>query len=832
MSLSRRQFLGAAVMLGAASRAGGIPVPLRAFAPTPRPGAPSNVDPPLPAGALQRLGSMRFRVDSYIHRLQFAADSSTLVAATRSDIRGWDPATGRIVFSIPYPSGYDLKNGRITNRKTISGVATVDGSNDFVIVQLPFGGGPPEARAGTSIATHESSVFSADGRRVCILSGGRLHMQDGMATRELWSKPFESDNATLHQFCFAASDQLLAHCDLKKLLLYETENGKPRDPLPMPKRGKRSEQGLSSLVASCDGSVLACWAGDEEKELLVWKLPECELIQAIPIKDAGTLEGLSADASTIYMMGEGELLHISVASGKPTGVTDTGPAGVRTLAPDGRLLAVECDESVFLLETATGRISPASADPPGLPHALEFNDENNLVGTLQHYGGWMHWNLHSGTAELIRPVALKDGSPIGLSRDRSIAAIGEENGLRLWRAAEQTNRLLKHEFNQSSPVAAFSADGGTLVAQAEGGLMLWRLPNDKPVKLESNNANHDASGKIVLSADGSLAVVFSLSGNQFSSESLVEAFSTQLGRSLYRFNANNTLGDIKVSPDGAVLAASARHTGNDRWDSDQRMLLVFDLRNGGRLARIESEQPINNFALSPDGRLLAAAVGNSILHIYEIASSGLRLEYTLPGSANALAFSPDASRLAVACTGGPVLIYDARGTRSAQPNRPGDERLATLLTRLGSTDAAEALTALHEAAAWPNDVLPLLAAGIRAVPKPDMQKIRGCIDKLGAPAFVERDRATRELLELGELALPEIRKVLASTTSEEIRSRAESIVNHNGAGSAADLLALRAVEAAEWIGTPSAKTLVTELAAGADGARLTREARAALQRMK
>jgi hypothetical protein len=135
-------------------------------------------------------------------------------------------------------------------------------------------------------------------------------------------------------------------------------------------------------------------------------------------------------------------------------------------------------------------------------------------------------------------------------------------------------------------------------------------------------------------------------------------------------------------------------------------------------------------------------------------------------------------------------------------------------------------------AAWPEETLPLLAKAIPAVASPDSDKLKACLEKLGAPRYADRDKATRDLLELGELAAPAVRAVLAETGSEEVRQRAESILDRAGAPNLTDLKLARTVEAAEWAATPRAKQMLTTWAAGAAGARLTQEAKAALRRMK
>jgi hypothetical protein len=91
----------------------------------------------------------------------------------------------------------------------------------------------------------------------------------------------------------------------------------------------------------------------------------------------------------------------------------------------------------------------------------------------------------------------------------------------------------------------------------------------------------------------------------------------------------------------------------------------------------------------------------------------------------------------------------------------------------------------------------------------------------------------RELEELGELAEAALRKMLAGKPSLEARRRAEELLEKlRGPLPAGERLrSLRAVEVLEHAGTESARELLTRLASGAPEARLTREAKGALQRL-
>lgn len=105
-------------------------------------------------------------------------------------------------------------------------------------------------------------------------------------------------------------------------------------------------------------------------------------------------------------------------------------------------------------------------------------------------------------------------------------------------------------------------------------------------------------------------------------------------------------------------------------------------------------------------------------------------------------------------------------------------------------------------------------------------------EQLGADRYRVREEAAKALRGQGRRVEAELRAALASTTSEEVRTRLESILakvprerNWDEAVQA------RAVAAMELAGTADAKKLLVEWASGAAGACLTTDAKAALGRI-
>src|SRR5262249_48722069 len=128
---------------------------------------------------------------------------------------------------------------------------------------------------------------------------------------------------------------------------------------------------------------------------------------------------------------------------------------------------------------------------------------------------------------------------------------------------------------------------------------------------------------------------------------------------------------------------------------------------------------------------------------------------------------------------------------------------------------------------------PFLREQLRPAPQPDASKIGQWLADLEGRKFSVRDRATRELEKLGDLAVPALQKVLARQPPLETRQRVERLLEKlaGTALSAEQIGVVRALEVLERTGTAEARQVLERLAGGAPGALPTREARAVLDRL-
>jgi hypothetical protein len=290
---------------------------------------------------------------------------------------------------------------------------------------------------------------------------------------------------------------------------------------------------------------------------------------------------------------------------------------------------------------------------------------------------------------------------------------------------------------------------------------------------------------------------------------------------------------VTVSPDGALFAGILAGGGapNDRLKD---RIVLYVARTGkvvrrwgdsGKAARLGE-----HLTFSPDGRLLATSDG-AVTHLWEVATGKeIRSFRGHRGDILSLAFAADGRRLATGSIDTTVLLWDL-----ASPPAGGreDKALATWWNDLADADPVRAYAAVWRLAGVPEKSVPLLRRHLKPVAEDDVEEIRQAVADLDSESFAVRAKASGRLRELGLSAELALRQELEKKVSLEVRRRIEQVLGEirGRPANGESLRLLRALAVLEYAGMSEARRLLRELADGAAGAWLTREARAACARL-
>lgn len=240
-------------------------------------------------------------------------------------------------------------------------------------------------------------------------------------------------------------------------------------------------------------------------------------------------------------------------------------------------------------------------------------------------------------------------------------------------------------------------------------------------------------------------------------------------------------------------------------------------------------------SISRDERSVALwytpADGPPAVGVWEASSGKLRIAFDADGYATATAFSSDNRTLAVLTPTAPLYLFDLRGTLLDLPKRLDRVSVDLLWDQLRGDDARMAFHALRCLAAAPGSAIPFLRRAVPPAVRPPAERVAALVRSLEAPSFQDREAAAKELVKLADLIEGELRAAEQETPSPEVQQRLEKVLTTLLPDSPNSVVRSRIVEVVEWCGTADAKQLLREWAAGAGGASLTKEAKAALARL-
>jgi WD40 repeat protein len=711
--------------------------------------------------APEPIRSYRFR-DSFYTALAISSDSKWVAVGTQASTVGvWDIASGReqVRFRVP---GRALAVAFSSDNSLLA----VGNSTGAIQVRDTVNGGERAAFQHDGRGEILALTFASDGRSLASADGARtIYLWDVVGGKLAQRLPGHKDPLILHDvgLAYAPDGRTLASANAGGIILWDVATGSPRATMVC---GSRAH----FLAVTPDGQTLVS-AGQETQAIRFWDLatgPErhalfgahhAQIRNVVFAPDGRTLATDSFDRTArLWDPRTGRQLHSLEGHGDLM-------FGV-AFSPDGtRVLTAAANESIKVWDVAPGgQVQPIAVAPFGRGwFTSAFGRDGRSVLGWSPYGGLQQVDLPDGKERFHHPTmprALNDveGGPKG-----SVASLQLSNASN----------------------GAFSADGTRFAVAMGLGVTIWDVPTGRELR--------------------HLPAPF-------------PGFQGQATR-------------IAFSPDGRLLIAA---------NGNRSHVYAWEVATGGLATDVKCEELSHAIAVGPDGRTIATAEGrnDSVVRVWDLPTGNERVRFGGLGRAGvqALAISPDGGLLAAALGNTTALVWDlAPHRRPAAAASPlSDEVLQALWRDLGDTDTAKARVAVWALADGAGAAVTLLRDRIRPAVAPPEERLRQLIADLDSPRFAARADAEKELTALADLAAPALSQALAGTPSLEVRQRVEKLLKalEMPVTNAELLRQLRAVEVLEHIGTVEAQQLLRSLAGGAPDTGLTRDARASLERLK
>ena len=802
----------------------------------------------LPAGAVMRLGTLRFRAQSPIQQVLYSHNGQFLLTKSSSDtfVNVWDAATGRAVGRLQPQSSYLSRMVLSPDDKCVA----IGGYDERIsILEVPSG----KLRFHVASAQGSPVAFSPDGRALAVAGkGGEVELW-GMASRERTGalkapprpepagqkKPFVARRNPLC-LVFAPDGQTLAaaHSD-GYVCLWRPETGAVLTGATL--KTEPPSQPLSRLAFGPAGKGLL--AGSHIGRVRFVELPGLE--QRYELALEGTWQA-SADGGLLATVGrDGNLSLYDVATGKLLRKSQApvaqGMASALAFSPDGKVIAIGRSHAVFFCEVATAARLPAEAiGHAAMPSQLVFSPDGKRLVTASS-GEACEWDLAAGQGRMLPAPPARLGSVCyDPATDRSVHVISE--GL-------ETRRISTGEKLLSLPLPAKAATAQRLVRFSSRGSYVLCGEWERSSANASLHLWEAATGKLLARRDDAPAGylgAFTSDERLFFLASSHRAFGL-----LFSFCSTLTLRQVfqLEIPSGAADAARSRFTPGGRLVliPQGRFLRGVDMLLGTEIGAFDATSySISGLDLSPDGRLVAVCSSAHVgakdkgavhLAVWDWMTGGKPWRPpTDPGLCGAVAFSPDSRRLVSAMQDTTTLMWAI--PERAAPAPLSAEEAEAAWKDLGHERALNAYLAQARLARGGDAGVALLRAKLKPVAEtPDLRaQVEAVLKKLDAPDYDVREAATEEARRMGRTALAMLQQAAsAQPTSLELHTRLRVLaaaMDDPRVGDPELRRQIRGVDILEYIASPEARALLSALAQGAPGARLTLEAQAALARAR
>jgi WD40 repeat protein len=414
---------------------------------------------------------------------------------------------------------------------------------------------------------------------------------------------------------------------------------------PTPAKPFAHPDAVTAVALATDGGRALTVAND--KQVRIWNLANGQVERnyaagMMPVTAAATTDG-----NTVVVAGADKSLVVYNAGKEVKKFAPlASPATAVTLSANGATVAAALgDNSIRLLNVADGKELKNLPGHTALVSALTYSPKGDLLLSASADKTVRLWNAADGAAkgQLTHAGAV---TALAVTKDGAKAAAGgADKTVSLWTLADS-----KPAGTLTTPAEvrglSFSPDGTRLaVAGADGKVRIYSLDGKL---LESFVHDGPATG-----------VAFLPDGKRIISASADKTARVWTGAFLVQGNHTGPVRQVAVAPQGDRVVSVG----------DDKQLRILDAKTGKEQKAIPAHDgPIVGLSFSADFTKAATAGADKTAKVWTLADGKAVATVALPGPAQAVALSPNGTRLAVAFadTATHVRAYDVATGKELQ----------------------------------------------------------------------------------------------------------------------------------------------------------------------
>ena len=641
----------------------------------------------LPAGAIARLGTLRWRHDGTVTTLAYSPDGSILAGSCAGKIILWEAATGKRIRQLPIGSAGWLSRHCLDFSPDGKLLAVAHREYGGSLIHEKFSGKITfwEVTTGKHVRNLEAPGgspsdlrFSPDGKSLAVSDGHNLFLRDAKTGKERWHSNLKE--TFVFDFVFSPDSKILAviaHKEESEAYLLDAATGELLTTLEHPKN-----TGISGLAFSRDGKSIATTSS---KRAYLWNVAtgkeetslESEMQGSTGLAftpDGKTL--LASDWDTRVYVWDLEKKKLRYRLGRALFA-----GGRAVLSPDGKTFAVGTAYSqIHLWNVATGaeRFTEI-AGHDYFVRSLAFSPDGRLLASGGDLGQTRLWDTKSWTlarslnsnAQMLsftpdgKQLAVVPFTPTHFSTHSSSA---KNKPMSIWDVAKRKEIATFPEQGHNVFWGSF-AEGGKRLVAFDGKVSVWDVATRKRTAQSefltagpfALGAQPRLNGLPILTPDGKTVLLsITTDGGVRNTKTRLHAIDLDNGQE--RFAFPDIHGPIALSADGKTLASGGSR-GVRLWELGRKEITGLDPDFG------KHQRDVSALAFSPNGRLLASAAGfpqhmgdvpdTPHIRLWDVKTGKQVASFRGDGGfISSLAFSPDGTRLVSGMWNGSILVWD------------------------------------------------------------------------------------------------------------------------------------------------------------------------------